>query len=79
MPVLLAMVTGTSILSPCVTSVGSFGSTVRGRRDSIGTMTEPSRPSSVCPAASTWNVVTESESWKLTSALPSFRTSTGCQ
>ena len=52
----LSLVTrsGTSITSVCETSSGSFGSTLNGWRASMVLATAPTRPSSVCPATSTW-------------------------
>ncbi|HEV3022074.1 MAG TPA: hypothetical protein VGX76_06390, partial [Pirellulales bacterium] len=67
---LLAMLSGTSILSLDVTSTGTLGSRVNGRRASKVCVAAPSRPSRVWAKAVTWYVVTESDRSKVTSRLP---------
>ena len=49
----LARATGTSIVSPAVTSTGSFGDTENGWRASMWVVSAPRRPSSVWAAART--------------------------
>ena len=51
--------------------LGDSADVVSGLRDEISVVAEPSRPSSVWPAAKTWKLVTESDRSKETWTLPS--------